>query len=451
MLRSIPHRLPLRYILGARPSLPMQRCLLQARHRYSNKPPLNADEGPQTPQDQPRLHIEESAVDAAQISTKDSTVEEIGLQGAEVSANQNTEAPVNVDVDESADTSVSAAVDESFGEEDFLDSTEATHASNLDLFGPETKSQPQSSQPSNKIDPEKYNPLSAHGLDENTVNWSLWEKSENPQEQRPAGELNPEEWADTRRSVQETEDVEDQLVPEKLPETTPLHAEVREMFQRTQRPRPNPPPFTIPLPEDNPVSSSPWDYFYPPVRPPRSLEAVARSQNPSKNKYKGNVYDPFANATKQIKWPFFYNRDELVSLCTNHIMRDGKKATAEKIMQEMFMLILGKYPRMHPVTLFAEALDKNAPLFKHLSATTGAKTITVPVPLNERQRIRAGWYSIIRPAAKGGSAIPFCQRLADEVIKAYEGRSGGLQNRLSEHKKAMSSKLNMKLPKQRRQ
>src|SRR5579859_7628950 len=223
MLRSIPHRLPLRYILGARPSLPMQRCLLQARHRYSNKPPLNADEGPQTPQDQPRLHIEESAVDAAQISTKDSTVEEIGLQGAEVSANQNTEAPVNVDVDESADTSVSAAVDESFGEEDFLDSTEATHASNLDLFGPETKSQPQSSQPSNKIDPEKYNPLSAHGLDENTVDWSLWEKSENPQEQKPAGELNPEEWADTRRSVEETKDVEDHLVPGKLPETTPLH------------------------------------------------------------------------------------------------------------------------------------------------------------------------------------------------------------------------------------
>ena len=165
----------------------------------------------------------------------------------------------------------------------------------------------------------------------------------------------------------------------------------------------------------------------------------------------GKVYDPFANATKQIKWPFFYNRDELVSLCTNHIMWDGKKARAEKIMQEMFMLILEKYPRTHPVTLFAEALDKNAPLFKHLTATSGAKTFAVPLPLNERQRIRTGWYSMIRPAAKGSNTIPFSQRLADEVIKAYEGRSGGLQKRLSEHKKAMASKLNLKLPKQRRQ
>jgi len=115
------------------------------------------------------------------------------------------------------------------------------------------------------------------------------------------------------------------------------------------------------------------------------------------------------------------------------------------------MLILEKYPRTHPVTLFAEALDKNAPLFKHLTATSGAKTFAVPLPLNERQRIRTGCYSMIRPAAKGSNTIPFSQRLADEVIKAYEGRSGGLQKRLSEHKKAMASKLNLKLPKQRRQ
>src|SRR2546423_8243829 len=114
MLRSVPHRLPLRYILGARPSIPIQRCLLQARHRYSNKPPFSADEASQTLQDQPRLHIEENAVNAAPISNKGSTIEEIGLQEAEFSANQNTEAPVNVDVDESADTSVSPVVDESF-------------------------------------------------------------------------------------------------------------------------------------------------------------------------------------------------------------------------------------------------------------------------------------------------------------------------------------------------
>lgn len=455
MFRSIPPRLPLQCLLHARPSIPRQRCLVPARHPYSNKTPLGSNDPSQTPQDQPRLQTEESAVDAVPISDTDSNIDEVGLQGDEVSAEQSTEATVKVDVEKSTDTPVSPAVDESIGDEDFLDSTETTRTSILDLFGPETR-QSRSSKPPTQVDPEKYNPLSAHGLDKNGLDLSSWQASQETQQQKSAGEFNPEEWADTRRSVGETEDIKHPLVPKEPPETSPLHSEVREMFQRTQRPRRKLSPLNIPLPEDTPISSSPWDYFYPPARPPRSLKAVeeaaARSQHPSlKNKDKGDVYDPFSHIEKQVKWPFFYHRDQLVSLCTNHIMRDGKKARAEKIMQEMFMLILEKYPRMHPVTLFAEALDKNAPLFKHLSAMMGAKIKTVPVPLNERQRIRVGWFSMVRPAARGGNTIPFSQKLADEVIKAYEGKSGGLQNRLSEHKKAMSSKLNMKLPKQTRQ
>jgi ribosomal protein S7 len=201
-------------------------------------------------------------------------------------------------------------------------------------------------------------------------------------------------------------------------------------------------PFDLTLPEATPASTSPWDYFYPPTRPPRSLEAVKAKLNPTK-KNPTDVYDPYAIQKKTPKWPFYYNRDQLVDVCTNYLMRHGKKARAEKMMQEMFLHILEKYPRKHPVTLFAEALDKAGPIFRNITTISiGLATIT-PTPLTEKQRIKKAFLSMTKPAGKKSSSYPFSASLADEVIKAYEGRSGGIQNRESEHKKAITNRHNV--------
>jgi len=330
---------------------------------------------------------------------------------------------------------------------DIPEASETARNSILDLFGPETVEKKKPTQSTTPVDTPKYNPLSAHDLDEGSIDLSAWQESQQAQKQKLEAELNPDEWADTRRGVWETEDVKNHSTPEQPVETLPLHDEIREQFLHLPKPKPKQIPFDLPLPEAPPASGSDWDYFYPPARPPRSLESIELRQQLAKKKPTEEVYDPFAEKKKTIKWPFFYNRDQLVDVCTNHIMKDGKKARADKIMQEMFLILLEKYPRKHPVTLFAEALDKNAPLFKHLNATKGAKAIPVPWPLNERQRIRRAWHAMIKPAGKRGPPAPFAEKLANEVIKAYEERSGGAQLRLNEHKKAMASRMNVKLPK----
>lgn len=144
-----------------------------------------------------------------------------------------------------------------------------------------------------------------------------------------------------------------------------------------------------------------------------------------------------------------YNRDKFVELCTNYLMRDGKKATAEKVLQQVFLRILEHYPRRHPVTLLAEALDRNAPLLKNVNVRDSSLRATiVPKPLFEKQRIRVGWMSLINAASKSREhGLPFPDRLAKEVIKVMEGRGAGLPFRIAEHKKAMAHKLNVKLPK----
>jgi len=443
MFRSIPQRLPLRCVLHGRPIVVAQRPFLVARRLYADKkPPSDYDplESPNRPPHQaekdPILadQIREAEVDVGPLEAAPSVstpVSQTPIEGESQEGKKSDGESQNI----SSEVEAPLATEESTGFEDITEASETTRNSILDLFGPETVEKTKPTQSTTPVDTPKYNPLSAHELDESNIDLSVWQESQQAQKQKLEAELNPDEWADTRRGVWETEDVENHSAPEPV-ETLPLHDEVREQFLHLPKPKPKQIPFDLSLPEARPASGSDWDYFYPPARPPRSLESIELRQQLAKKK-------------KPIKWPFFYNRDQLVDVCTNHIMKDGKKARADKIMQEMFLILLEKYPRKHPVTLFAEALDKNAPLFKHLNATKGAKAIPVPWPLNERQRIRRAWHAMIKPAGKRGPPAPFAEKLANEVIKAYEERSGGAQLRLNEHKKAMASRMNVKLPKRK--
>jgi ribosomal protein S7 len=350
---------------------------------------------------------------------------------------------------------------ESTSEQDALDPTEGARKSILDLFGPASGKkarQPQPSPPSEPIKQQNFNPLSAHQLDESEIDLSAWEEARRKEEKITHEKLDPDEWGSTTRGSWKTEEVavpqemEDELDAQLYAEL-PSASEIRAIYNNKPRnERTKPYDLKIPATEKRPIS--PYDYFYPPPPPPKDLgtllrrESQKRNPNVQKVTKVETVYDPFAVRKKQVHWPWMLNRDQLVETCTNHLMRHGKKATAEKILQNVFLRILAHYPRRHPVTLFAEAIDKNAPLLKNTSVRISMKQTIVPFALNEKQRIRAGWTSMIRAAAKGEERLsPFTERLANEVIKAFEGRGVGQQNRITEHKRAMQNKLNVKVPK----
>jgi ribosomal protein S7 len=344
----------------------------------------------------------------------------------------------------------------STGEQENLDPTETARKSILDLFGPASGKkarQPPPSPPS-EIKQENFNPLSAHQLDQSEIDLAPWEEARRKEEKLSNENLDPDEWADTKRGRWETE--EEVESPQEADESfipglsvTEIQATYRKRTQ-TQGQK----PFDLHLPKTETRPISPYDYFYPPPPPPKSLETLLRRQyeqrKPSARRkpIAEAVYDPFVAKEKQVRWPWILNRDQLVDICTNHLMRHGKKATAEKMLQDVFLRILAQFPRRHPVTFLAEAIDKNAPLLKNTTVRVALKQTVIPFALNERQRIRSGWTAMIRNAAKGDErASPFTERLANEVIKAFEGRGGGMQNRTMEHRRAMQNKLNIKLPK----
>ena len=362
--------------------------------------------------------------------------------------------------------------------------TKTPQKSILDLFGRGPR-RPSPKKPPTKVSVEEapVSPLLSNNLDGGNTDLSDWEISPAVQQWKNEKQtVNPDEWATSRRGEWENDFVgqEESLSPknpelkEQPTEQERLQAQqeeaakrealltyAREEFRTLQAPpskRGTPVEFFEQRIRTHPVEPSPWDYFYPQDRLGKPLRTVEAEETETKDPYadllpdagpknkKPAVYDPFARTQKQMKWPFQYNRDELVSKCVNHIMREGKKARAEKVMQNVFMILMEKFPRQHPVTVFAEAIDRNAPILKVVTIRDGMKVTHVPFPLFEKQRIRAGMMAMVRAAQDGDSATPFAAKLAAEVVKSMEGRGPGVPFRIAEHKRGMQNKLNVKLP-----
>jgi small subunit ribosomal protein S7 len=325
-------------------------------------------------------------------------------------------------------------------------STTSTRKSILDLFGteqvPKKRSKVSTKGKAAAPPPQSINPLSSQGLD-----LSAWE-SPRSEEVKHKVDPDPEPWATQRGTWEEPHETSES-------EATTKELEIRKLYESLQPlpPKRPPIPFDARLPKTESSPSSPWDFFYPPPPPPKSLSSVEREEYESlhpeaRRKVKEKAYDPFARQEKPLRWPFLHNRDEFVNLCINHVMRHGKKATAEKIMQDVFFQLMEFFPRQHPVTILAEAVDRNAPLMK-TAKTAGVRGVLRPVALNERQRIRQGWLSMVTAAGravKENFRVPFQIRLATEIARTMEGKGPGMPKRQQTHLMAMANKLNIKVP-----
>lgn len=329
----------------------------------------------------------------------------------------------------------------------------------LDLFDSENKTKvkkPRKSEPPNE---QNFNPLSAHQLDNADIDLSPWEAPHKIDRQDLNQGINPDDCAGVQRGSWETEEV---VPSEPMNSAQPTDEEIKaiqEAFNNLPKPklrRQKKTSVDLDPSTSEATQPSPWDYFYPPMPPADSLSSALRDENRdsrARTKSAQDVYDPFAHKEKIPKWPFMYNRDALLELCAKHLMRHGKKASAEKQLQAILMRILEHYPRRHPVTLLAEAIDRNAPILKNavLRDRSGSRMSIQPFPLFEKQRIRIGFLSMVKAAndqQKGRGIHSFPERFMREVIKVMEGRGAGLPFRIAEHKKAIQNRLNLQIPRQ---
>ncbi len=130
--------------------------------------------------------------------------------------------------------------------------------------------------------------------------------------------------------------------------------------------------------------------------------------------------------------------NNLVQKLINIVMERGKKSLAERIVYNAFG-ILGEKTGKEPLEVFKQAIDNTRPLLETKSRRVGGATYQVPVSVrpDRGQGLALRW---IRAFAKGKRGAPMEQKLANEILDAYNKTGAAIRKREDTHKMAESNR-----------
>ena len=132
-----------------------------------------------------------------------------------------------------------------------------------------------------------------------------------------------------------------------------------------------------------------------------------------------------------------YN-SKVVTKLINSIMKDGKKSTASRIVNEAFDVIKTKTGE-NPVDVFNKAIENITPSLEVKSRRVGGSNVQVPIEVNEtrKQTLALRWltnYSRLR------NERGMANKLAAEIMDAANGVGGAVKKREDTHKMAEANK-----------
>lgn len=129
---------------------------------------------------------------------------------------------------------------------------------------------------------------------------------------------------------------------------------------------------------------------------------------------------------------------EMLTRFVNMIMRDGKRAVAEKIVYSALDRIAEKNGG-DPMDTLETALDKVRPVVEVKSRRVGGATYQVPVEVRPQRRNTLGMRWVIEAARKRSEAT-MGHRLGNELLEAAEGRGSAVKKREDTHRMAEANK-----------
>ncbi len=133
-----------------------------------------------------------------------------------------------------------------------------------------------------------------------------------------------------------------------------------------------------------------------------------------------------------------YN-DLTLSKFVNAIMIDGKKAVAQNIVYGALNELKGKIANEEPLTVFKKAIENVKPSLEVRSRRVGGATYQVPVDVRPTRRLALAMRWMTEYArARGEKSM--AQRLAAELMDAYNKRGNAIKKREDVHKMADANK-----------
>ncbi len=122
----------------------------------------------------------------------------------------------------------------------------------------------------------------------------------------------------------------------------------------------------------------------------------------------------------------------------NHVMTDGKKSIAEKIVYGA-LDIVSERSGSDPLEVFESALEAIAPMVEVKSRRVGGATYQVPVEVRaERRSALAMRWLVEHSRARGEKSMVL--RLAGEITDAADGRGSAVKKREDVHRMAEANR-----------
>ncbi len=122
----------------------------------------------------------------------------------------------------------------------------------------------------------------------------------------------------------------------------------------------------------------------------------------------------------------------------NHVMVDGKKSVAEKIVYGALAVVSEK-SGADPVEVFEKALENIAPMVEVKSRRVGGATYQVPVEVRVERRTALAMRWLVEHSRKRGEKS-MALRLAGEISDAAEGRGSAVKKREDVHRMAEANR-----------
>lgn len=141
---------------------------------------------------------------------------------------------------------------------------------------------------------------------------------------------------------------------------------------------------------------------------------------------------------KRITPPDLKYSNVIVQTFIQHIMKNGKKSTARRLVYDAFEVV-GEKTGKHPVEVMETALKNVGPLMEVRPRRVGGATYQVPMEVSAERRTKLAIRWIIS-AAQNRSGRTFADKFANEILDAYNNQGTAVRKRDEAHKMAEANR-----------
>ena len=144
------------------------------------------------------------------------------------------------------------------------------------------------------------------------------------------------------------------------------------------------------------------------------------------------------NVPKREVLPDPIYKSTLVTKLVNSVMLDGKKGVAQRVVYEAFEIVESKTGK-NGLDAFQQAMENIMPLLEVKARRVGGATYQVPIEIRaeRRQALAIRW---IITASRARSEKTMCQKLAGELMDAFNNTGASIKKKEDPHRMAEANK-----------